>query len=48
MSKNGRPWDKGRRLVIREGYQGKPMPPGARPPEGSAADVPAKQESSQK
>jgi hypothetical protein len=28
--------------VIREGYQGKPMPPGARPPKGPAADVPVK------
>jgi hypothetical protein len=48
MRKNGRPWDKGRRLVIREGYQGKAMPPGARPPKGPAADVPVKQEPAQK
>jgi hypothetical protein len=48
VSKKRRPWDKGRRLVIREGYQGKPMPPGARPPKGPAADVPVKQEPAQK
>lgn len=49
MHKNGRPWDKGRRLVLRrEGYQGKPMPPGARPPKGPAADVPVKEEPARK
>jgi hypothetical protein len=48
MRKKGRPWDKGRRIVIREGYQGKPMPPGARPPKGPAANVPVKQEPAQK
>lgn len=48
MRRNGRSRDEGRRVVIREGYQGKPMPPGARPPKGPAANVPVKQESSQK
>jgi hypothetical protein len=48
MRKNGKSSDKGRRLVIREGYQGGPMPPGARPPKGPAANVPVKQEPAQK
>jgi hypothetical protein len=35
-------------FVIREGYQGKPMPPGARPPKGPAANVSVKQKPAQK
>jgi hypothetical protein len=48
MHKNGKGHSKGRRLIIREGYQGKPMPPGARPPKGPAATVPVKKEATQK
>lgn len=33
---------RGRPQVIREGYQGWPMPPTAKPPKGKALDVPVK------
>jgi hypothetical protein len=39
---------KSRWFVIPEGYQGKPMPAGAKPPRGPAADVPVKKPSSGK
>ena len=32
----------GRGIASREGYQGKPMPAGAKPPKGPALDVPVK------
>ena len=31
-----------RPFAVREGYQGKPMPVGAKPPKGPAIDVPVK------
>ena len=34
-----------RDVVLREGYQGKPMPVGAKPPKGPALDVPVKKAS---
>lgn len=37
-------------VVIREGYQGEPLPSGTRPvpPKGAAADVPAKEKEAAK
>jgi hypothetical protein len=41
---SGRP----RGWVVREGYRGKALPAGAKPPRGKAADVPVKKSSSSK
>jgi hypothetical protein len=50
MARDGRRRDVGRRLVLREGYQGKPLPPGVkvRPPAGPAANVPVPKVSTKK
>ena len=37
-----------RTMALREGYQGKPMPVGAKPPKGPAAGVPVKKPASGK
>jgi hypothetical protein len=39
------PNSQSKKVSIREGYQGKPLPVGAKPPKGPAASVPVKTKS---